>query len=149
MDERKVCTLEDLKKAFGGELVDIPGTSSEFPVLTVRLRRPSLLDMVKKGKIPNELLEEANGLFVKGAQGVAISNMKNSDMMKDLCQILDVVCEAAFVEPKYADIKAQGIVLTDEQLLAVFNYTQNGVDALKQFHTDRGSSTDSNNDSNA
>lgn len=149
MEERKVCTLEDLKKAFGGELVDLPGTSEDYPTITVRLRRPSLLDMVKRGKIPNELLEEANGLFVKGAQGVAMSNLKNSDMMKDLCQILDVVCEAAFVEPKYNDLKSAGIVLTDEQLLAVFNYTQNGVDALKQFHTDRGSVEDSINSSNA
>lgn len=149
MEEKKVCTLEDLKKAFGGEIVELPGTSSDYPTITVRLRRPSLLDMVKKGKIPNDLLEEANGLFAKGAQGMALSNVHNSDMMKNLCDILDVICEAAFVEPTYNDIKSAGIVLTDEQLLAVFNYTQNGVDALKQFHTDGRSVEDGIDNSNA
>ena len=149
MDERKVCTLEDLQRAFGGEIVDLPGTTEEYPVLTVRLRRPSLLKMVQGGKIPNELLLEANKLFTRGAQGVANSGIADANMMTDMCKILDVICEAAFVQPKYSEIKAAGIELTDEQLLAVFNYTQNGVDALKSFHTDGGSATADRNFGNA
>ncbi len=149
MEEKKVCTLEDLKKAFGGEIVDLPGFSSEMPVFTVRLRRPSLMAMVKNGKIPNDLLTEANTLFTRGAAGSMNTNISNPSAMKDMFDIIDALCEAAFVEPTYKDIKSIGVELTDEQLLAVFNYTQNGVDALKQFHTDRGSSTVSDNNSNA
>lgn len=149
MEEKKVCTLEDLKKAFGGEIVDLPGFSSEMPVFTVRLRRPSLMAMVKNGKIPNDLLTEANTLFTRGTAGAMNANMDNPDAMKDMFNILDALCEASFVEPTYKDIKSIGVELTDEQYLAVFNYTQNGVDALKQFHTDRGSSTVSDNNSNA
>lgn len=149
MEEKKVCTLEDLKKVFGGEIVDLPGFSAELPVFTVRLRRPSLMAMVKKGKIPNELLVEANSLFTRGASGAMNTNMNNPDAMKNMFEILDALCEASFVEPKYRDMQSAGIELTDEQLLAVFNYTQNGVDALKQFHTDRGSATADNNSNDA
>ena len=149
MEEKRVCTLEDLKKAFGGEIVDLPGFSSEMPVFTVRLRRPSLMAMVKNGKIPNDLLTEANTLFTRGAAGSMNTNISNPNAMKDMFDIIDALCEAAFVEPTYKDIKSIGVELTDEQLLAVFNYTQNGVESLKQFHTDRGSSTDSDNNSNA
>ena len=141
MEEKKVCTLEDLKKVFGGEIVDLPGFSSEMPVFTVRLRRPSFMAMVKNGKIPNDLLVEANNLFSKGTGGMATSSADDPKMMQNMFTILDVICEAAFVEPTYKDIKSIGMELTDEQLLAVFNYTQNGVDALKQFHTVRESST--------
>lgn len=149
MEEKRVCTLEDLKRAFGGEIVDLPGTSEDYPVLTVRLRRPSLMAMVKKGQIPNDLLTEANKLFTRGAAGTMNTSMADPDAMKNMIDILEVLCEAAFVEPKYSEIKNAGIELTDEQLLAVFNYTQNGVDALKQFHTDRGNSTAGDNNSNA
>ena len=141
MEERKVCTLEDLKRVFGGEIVDLPGFSAEMPVFTVRLRRPSFMAMVKNGKIPNELLTEANALFTKGTGGMASSSVDDPKMMQNMFTILDALCEAAFVEPTYEDIRSSGVELTDEQLLAVFNYTQNGVDALKQFHTVRGSST--------
>lgn len=141
MEERKVCTIEDLKRVFDGEIVDLPGFSAEMPVFTVRLRRPSLMGMVKNGKIPNDLLVEANKLFTKGTAGTMTSNIADPDAMKNMFALLDTLCEASFVEPKYKDLQANGIELTDEQLLAVFNYTQNGVDALKQFHTDRASST--------
>lgn len=141
MEERKICTIEDLKKVFGGEIVDLPGFSKEMPVFTVKLRRPSLMAMVKNGKIPNDLLIEANKLFTRGTAGAMNSSIADPNAMKNMFALLDTLCEASFVEPKYKDLQANGIELTDEQLLAVFNYTQNGVDALKQFHTDGASST--------
>jgi hypothetical protein len=107
------------------------------------------MGMVKNGKIPNDLLTEANTLFTRGTAGAMNTNITNPDAMKNMFDIIDALCEAAFVEPTYKDIKSIGVELTDEQLLAVFNYTQNGVDALKQFHTDRGSSTVSDGNSNA
>ncbi len=149
MEERTVCTIEDLKKAFGGEIVDLPGFSKDYPVFTARLRRPSLMAMVKRGEIPNELLTEANTLFTKGAAGAMNANVADPDAMKNMVGILDALCKAAFVEPKFSELQSAGIELTDEQYLAVFDYTQNGVDALKRFHTDRGSSEISNNDNNA
>ena len=54
-------------------------------------------------------------------------------MMTELLSLLEVICEDCFVEPKYSDIKKAGVRLTDEQLLAVFSYTQAGVKSLEKF----------------
>ena len=135
MDERKVISIDDLKKLAEGELVELPSFSGEEGFF-VRLRRPSLIQMVKSGKIPNELLNEANVLFAGGANGVAQRGVQKNDpeMLSKMCDLLETVCEAAFVQPTYKEIKNAGIQLTDSQLLAVFSYTQNGVESLKSFH---------------
>ena len=52
---------------------------------------------------------------------------------KDLFDVMDKLCEATFVEPSYSEIKEAGIKLTDEQMMFVFSYTQNGVKALDSF----------------
>ena len=135
MDEKKVVTLEDLKKLAEGEIVELPSFIGE-ETISVRLRRPSLIKMVKSGKIPNELLEDANMLFAGGTGGVAQKGVKKNDpeILSKMCDLLEVICEAAFVEPTYKQIREAGIELTDSQLLAVFSYTQNGVESLKSFH---------------
>lgn len=135
MDEKKVVTLEDLKKLAEGEIVELPSFVGD-ETISVRLRRPSLIKMVKSGKIPNDLLEDANMLFAGGTGGVAQKGVKTNDpeMLSKMCDLLETICEAAFVEPTYKEIKQAGIELTDSQLLAVFSYTQNGVESLKSFH---------------
>lgn len=131
--ELKVVSIDELKKFANGEVVELPGfTNGE--TICVRLRRPSLLQMVKAGKVPNELLTDANKLFSKGAGGVVNSQINDPDTLTKMLDLLEVVCEAAFVEPTYAEFKDAGIELTDSQLLAVFDYTQNGVANLKNFH---------------
>ena len=37
----------------------------------------------------------------------------------------------------YDDLKEAGVKLTDEQMMFVFNYTQNGVEALESFREER------------
>lgn len=133
MDERKVISIEELKNLASGELVDLPGFTTDAP-FTVRLRRPSVMNLVKSGKIPNELLTEANALFTRGASGAANKNIDDPDMLKNLMEVMEHICNAAFVEPTYKQITEAGIELTDSQLLAVFSYTQNGVEQLKSFH---------------
>ena len=135
MDERKVISIDDLKKLAEGELVELP-SFNEGGSFCVRLRRPSLIQMVKAGRIPNALLEDANTLFAGGANGVAKKGVSENDVdtLARMCDLLEIVCEAAFVEPTYKQIKEAGIELTDAQLLAVFAYTQNGVESLKSFH---------------
>ena len=53
--------------------------------------------------------------------------------MADVLGVLDVLAEACFAEPSYEDIRKAGIELTDEQMMAVFNYCQRGVKALEPF----------------
>lgn len=131
-NENKVTSIEELKKVAFGEVVELPSFVQGVPFYA-RLKRPSMLAMTKSGRIPNELLVEANKLFVNGTASVATQNQLDSDMMKSLFDVLDIICEDSFVEPSYNELKANGIKLTDEQQLFVFAYVQRGVDALKSF----------------
>ena len=132
MDELKVTSIEELLKMGAcGELVELP-PFAENSKFIAKLRKPSLLGIVKSGKVPNELLVEANKLFANGAQGITRDTL-NPEMMSNMCDLLDIVCEEAFVEPKFEELKNAGIELTDSQRLAVFSYTQSGVESLKSF----------------
>lgn len=131
-NELKVTSIEELLKMGAcGELVELP-PFAENSKFVAKLRKPSLLGIVKSGKVPNELLVEANKLFANGAQGLTRDTL-NPEMMNNMCDLLDIVCEEAFVEPKFEELKNAGIELTDSQRLAVFSYTQSGVESLKSF----------------
>ena len=87
-----------------------------------------MMALAKSGKIPNSLLNTANSLFMGKGMG---SN--NEGALKEVLSIVDILCDAAFVEPTYSQLKEAGVELTDEQYMAVFNYTQQGVKALEPF----------------
>ena len=134
MSELKVTSIEELIKASSGELVELPEFSNGIPFVA-RLKRPSMLSLAKNGKIPNSLLTKANELFSTGVSGVARKSMEDETMMDELFTIMEVICEASFVEPTYKEIKENGIELTDDQIMAVFTYTQNGVKSLENFRS--------------
>lgn len=126
-----VTSIEELVKASQGTLVELP-PFAEGTRFVARLKRPSMLAMIKGGKIPNSLLLAANELFSKSSWDV-----DDEEALSNLFQIMDILCGACFVEPKYDDIKAAGVELTDDQLMFVFNYTQQGVEALKPFRKEQ------------
>lgn len=130
--EIKVTTIEELLKANEGEIVELPPFSENIPFVA-RIKRPSMLDLVKEGKIPNQLLVEANNLFAGGPSGVMTKKMSDTSAMTDLFKIMEVICEDAFIEPTYKDMKEAGVKLTDEQIMFVFSYCQKGVTALESF----------------
>lgn len=126
---QKVTTINDLKQYSQGQLVQLPSFAEGQPFYA-RIRRPSLLSLARSGKIPNSLLTTANSLFLEG--GVD-SNDENA--MKDIFSVIDVLCEACFIEPSYQEIKDAGIELTDDQYMFVFTYSQKGVKALETFRS--------------
>ena len=132
MSELKVTSIEELKQVALGELVELPGFAKDKPFVA-RLKRPSMLAMTKSGKIPNDLLVEANKLFVNGTASVATQQQMDDKMMNNLFSILEIVCQESFVEPTYNQLKEAGIELTDEQQMFIFAYAQRGVEALKPF----------------
>ena len=123
----EVTSLEALKSYSMGQLVELP-PFAEGQSFVARLKRPSMLALVKAGRIPNSLLQSANTLFISGTM-----DEKNKGAMSDVMEILDTVCDACFVEPTYQQIKDAGIQLTDDQLMFVFSYSQRGVKALDPF----------------
>lgn len=124
-----ITSLEELAASAKGEIVELPAFSASTHFYA-RLRRPSLMGLVKQGKIPNQLLTSANSLFIKGAGGL---DTVDSNMLDNLFKVTDILCEESFVEPTYEQIKGAGIQLTDEQMLFIFSYAQNGVKELDSF----------------
>lgn len=126
----QVTSLDKLKEYAQGQLIQLPAFSNGQPFVA-RLRRPSMLALVKSGKIPNSLMVTANQLFKQGGEGM---DTQDEEMLSNVFKVMDALCEASFVEPKYQDIKNAGIELTDDQMMFVFNYSQAGVKALETFH---------------
>ena len=131
--ELKVTTLAELKAYAEGELVELPSFSEARPFVA-KLRRPSLMALARQGKIPNDLLNTATGLF--DGKLTKKPNV-DADLLTQLYDVIDILCEASFVEPTFAALKENDIELTDEQMVAVFNYTQKGVQGLKTFRSEQ------------
>lgn len=128
-NELVVTPIDDLVKASQGTLIELPPFVEGQPFVA-RLKRPSMLALVRAGKIPNALISTASELFAKGN-----FDTDDSQAMSNLFGVLDAVCEACFVEPSYAQMRDAGVQLTDDQLMFVFNYTQRGVAALGGFRS--------------
>lgn len=131
--DKKITSIEELLEYQKGQFVQLPDFAEGMPFYA-RLRRPSLLALVKGGKIPNHLILTANRLF--NGKGM---DENQETAMPEVLGILDALCEATFVEPSYREMKENNIELTDEQLMAVFSYTQKGVKALEPFRCESSS----------
>lgn len=127
----QVTSLEQLKQYANGNIVRLPDFAEGQPFIA-KLKRPSILGMAKQGKIPNSLLVKTNELFV---QSGSLDTEENS-MMKEIYDVIDLIASETFVEPTYDEIKSTGIELTDEQMMFIFNYSQQGVKALESFRTE-------------
>lgn len=124
----QVTSVEDLKKISSGSIIELPpfGDGQRF---IARVKRPSLLKLMRDGKIPNSLATKANELFA----GKATLKKDDPEALKDLFKLLDIFASACLVEPSKAILDECGIELTDEQLLALFEYSQRGMKALEKF----------------
>lgn len=118
-----------------GMVVPLPPFADGQPFVA-RMVRPSMLALVKSGAIPNSLLNQATSLFANGA-GALNTGGKAATNVSELFDVIDVIVEAALLEPTLKDIRSVGMELTDDQLMAIFSYTQRGVKALEQFRTER------------
>lgn len=123
---QEVTSISQLNEYAKGQLVELPSFGEGQPFFA-RLRRPSMLALAKSGKIPNSLLATANRMFDSSL------DTKNENMLKDFYMVMETILEATFVEPTYQEIKDAGVQLSDDQMIFVFNYTQQGVRALDQF----------------
>ena len=126
---KSITSFEDLKRYSGGTVVELPPFAEGQPFVA-KLRRPSLLALAKGGKIPNQLLHRAGQLFNGG--GAALDS-DDDDMLSSIYDISMVVVRASLVSPTLDEIHEAGLELSDDQIMAIFNYTQGGVSALKQF----------------
>lgn len=134
-----VTPLETIRLASLGKMVVIPGFA-DGETFTVMLRKPNMLTLMKLGKIPNELMESANGLFDVGKNGN--KQVYSTKDLADICKIMEAFCEASLAQPTYKELMDLGIELTQEQVQFIFNYAVGGVKSIKPFRDESGDSRD-------
>lgn len=122
-----ITSITDIVKYTSGTIVRLPdfADGAEF---IAKLKRPSMLGMMKTGKIPNSLLNQATQLFKSGAGALG-----KGTSLDDLYDIMDIIIEESLIQPSYKEIKEAGVQLSDDQIMAIFSYTQEGVKALERF----------------
>lgn len=125
--ELTVTSLDTLLGYRQGTIVEFPPFAEGQPFFA-RIRRPSMLVLMKSGKIPNALMNTATKLFEGKSNAIP-----EDKAMDEIFGVIDVLCESCFVEPSYQKLKENGIDLSDDQYMFVFNYTQRGVKALETF----------------
>lgn len=127
-----VTSFADLQAYAQGQVVELPPFADGMPFVA-RLKRPSMLAMMKNGVIPNTLLASANSLFA-GTSAKTIE--ENDELYAEVFQITEILAESALLEPTYQQVTDAGLELTDDQMMFLFNYTQRGVKALESFRTE-------------
>lgn len=124
-----ITTVADLQRYSQGTVVRFPDFAEGQPFVA-RVRRPSMLVLAKQGKIPNALMNTASELFAKGGGGL---DTDDKNMMSNFYDTCKIICEATLMQPTMAEIESAGMTLSDDQIMAIFNYTQTGVKALQSF----------------
>lgn len=122
-------SFTDLQEYAKGTLVPLPPFAEGQPFVA-RLRRPSMLALAKSGKIPNSLLSTATELFTNGSKGL---DADDETALQSMFDVMETICQSALIAPTWDEIQNAGITLSDDQLMAIFNYTQVGVESLKPF----------------
>ena len=127
----KITNFNDLCEYSKGSVVELPPFAEGQPFVA-RLQRPSLIGLVRSGKIPNTLLKTATDLFDGGGADTE-SVLDDVEALGEMVDIMEIICEASLVSPTYDEIKKAGVKLSDNQMMAIFNYAQTGVIALDSF----------------
>ena len=126
-----ITSIAQLSEYAKGQVVRLPDFAPDQPFVA-RLRRPSMLVLAKSGKIPNSLLDTASNLF-NGKSNAKETEKEENNALGEMYKVLEIVAEASLVSPTFSEIKNSGIELTDEQMIAIFNYSQQGIEGLKSF----------------
>lgn len=111
-------------------IIPIPGFDAG-ETFEIKVKKLSIVGLMSSGKIPNSLMQVVKDAFtgIKSA-GVEADESAIMDKAGDIGKLLDIVCAEAMLEPRFEDIKD---VMNDAQKLAVFQFTQGGVEEAKSF----------------
>ena len=111
-------------------IIPIPGFDAG-ETFEIKVKKLSIVGLMSSGKIPNSLMQVVKDAFagIKSA-GAEADESAIMDKAGDIGKLLDIVCREAMLEPQFDDIKD---VMNDAQKLAVFQFTQGGVEEAKSF----------------
>lgn len=122
MSELKVISAREFRKK-ATRIIEIDGFEPGEKI-AVRIKPASLLNLMMSGKLPNNLLGTVNELFDQNKPMELFEQDENK--IKDIMEIIDLVCEQSLVEPTYEEIKD---VITDTQKMQIMGEAQGNVNA--------------------
>ena len=126
LTDADVMTFDKLQDVSDSAIVELPPFGDGTPFIA-RVRRPSMLKLCKEGVIPNSLLKQATSLFTSGNDSV------DKISITEIYDICEIICMSALVTPTYEELQEANLELNDEQIMAIFQYSQGGVKALENF----------------
>jgi len=126
LTDADVMTFDKLQDVNDSAIIELPPFGDGTPFIA-RVRRPSMLKLCKEGVIPNSLLKQATSLFTSGNDSI------DKISITEIYDICEIICMSALVVPTYEEVQAANLELTDEQVMAIFQYSQGGVKALENF----------------
>lgn len=138
-----VTNLEQLRKIRTTEEVELPPFVDGTP-FTAELKKVSLIDMVKRGKVPNPILSSMMTVTDKDTKPKAKGESKNehnvatamNENTAETFTFMQDVAEECLVNPSYKDIAENGVSLTDAQIMSIFSYAMSGTVTLSSFRED-------------
>lgn len=125
MSELKVISAREFRKK-ATRIIEIDGFEPGEKI-AVRIKPASLLNLMMNGKLPNNLLGTVNDLFEQDIQSKPTQLFEqDNDKIRDIMEIIDLVCEQSLVEPTFEEIKD---VITDTQKMQIMAEAQGNVTA--------------------
>lgn len=125
MSELKVISAREFRKK-ATRIIEIDGFEPGEKI-AVRIKPASLLNLMMSGKLPNNLLATVNELFEQNPKDKPMQLFEQDEnKLKDIMEIIDLVCEQSLVEPTYEEIKD---VITDTQKMQIMAEAQGNVNA--------------------
>ena len=102
--------------------------------IEVRIKPSSMLGMIAAGKLPNNLLQTVDDLFIskgnKKSKGKVDTSDMNPDELKMVMEMIDTICRDCMVEPLFDDIK---MFMTDTQKMQIMSESTGTVNAVIPF----------------
>ncbi len=102
--------------------------------IEVRIKPASMLGMIAVGKLPNNLLQTVDDLFIskgnKKSKGKVDTSDMNPDELKMVMEMIDNICRDCMVEPLFDDIK---MFMTDAQKMQIMSESTGTVNAVIPF----------------
>jgi hypothetical protein len=123
-------------------VVEIPGFVPGDQI-GVKMRRPNIMYMLRAGKIPNEHISTVVSMF--GGKPNKPEKNENKDLLSEANNRFELhrfYAEICLVEPTYKELEPY---LTDEQMLAIFEWATT---EAKQLNSFRDVEKDGKNNSN-
>ena len=125
MSELKVISAREFRKK-ATRIIEIDGFEPSEKI-AVRIKPASLLNLLMSGKLPNNLLGTVNDLFERTGKDKPMELFEQDEnKIKDIMEIIDLVCEQSLVEPTFEEIKD---VITDTQKMQIMAEAQGNVNA--------------------